>query len=183
MRGTETVAPFSSRRVTTYLPRKPAPPVTSTFLPDQKSAMLPPVVQDVLEGLLEGDEGLPPGFGLELGVVAVEDLDIAGAHARRVLLRRHFDITHLEERIEDILNWVRRIGTDVVDLARPAFLHRQKVATHRVPDVREVALGGEVADEDDGLLAAILDVDNLLGEVGGDEDMTSSGPSVVEGPR
>src|SRR6185295_15448890 len=113
---------------------------------------LPPVVEELNEGALEGNRHLPPRGLLDLGGVALEDHHVGGPEALRV----NFDGDPLhrgraDQKLEHLLDRPGAARTKIVDLARLAALEEQPVTPDHVANVGEVTPRLEIPHPHHGL--------------------------------
>src|SRR5438093_1541059 len=102
--------------------------------------LLPPVVQQILEGLLQFDLRLPPRRLTEALRVEREVRCRAGPHARRVDFRAYLDARELDERREDLADRHRMTGADIEDVrAGTVDVGGALVCLGHVAHVEEVA--------------------------------------------
>src|SRR5262249_36536744 len=80
-----TPAPSRSANSARWLPAKPAMPGIRTFTAGAALHALAPVLEEVLEGHLERDGGLPAGDAPKLRVVADEECHVGGSHPVGIL--------------------------------------------------------------------------------------------------
>src|SRR6266542_4002174 len=119
-----------------------------------------------------------------LAPVAQEVHDVGRAQPGRVDLDRDaLDRGLLEEEIQHLLDGPRAARAEIVHFAWLSLLQQQPVAADDVAHVGIVAPRLEIAHVDDGLPEAGLDLGDLLGEVGGHEDIAAPRPLVVEAAR
>src|SRR5687768_5273145 len=127
---------------------------------------LPPVIEEVAQGLLDGDARGPAGVVREAARIAEQERQIVRPQARRVGpdLDGRFRLPH--QRLEQIADAEGFTAADVIGAAGLPFLHQQPVSAHGVADVGDVAPRVEVADFQHGLTKAGLRFDNLPREAG-----------------
>jgi hypothetical protein len=131
----------------------------------------------------KGDRRLPARALKELRVVAEQNGHVTGPETRRILPHVDLHLRHRQQEVQDLTDRPRAAGADVVHLSRLAFLEREKVGPNHVAHIREVSFGLEVAYVRDRRLALLLDVSDLLGEIGGHEHRTAPPSLVVEPTR
>jgi len=141
-----------------------------------------PVIEQIFEGLFEGDGGFPIRGEADLFGAAVEHGNVGGAEAGGILADLDFPGDGLgEEEVEDFLDGPGATGAEVVDLAGFTALQEEPIAADNITDVGVVAAGFKIADLEDGFASAEFDFGDLAGKVGGDENFTTAGAFVVEG--
>src|SRR2546422_1522673 len=143
----------------------------------------PPVFQEVSERLLEGDLRLPACDLLELARVPEQDGDIGRTHAGGILLDFHLGPRHAQEKIEHLADRPRAPGAYVVDVPRLAFLEREPVRAHDVAHIGEIPARVEISDANHGRAETLLDIRDLLREIGAHEDRAAPRALVVESTR
>src|SRR6267142_4782386 len=146
----------------------------------RKGLAVPPVLQEVAKGLLEGDRRLPTGHLLELAGVPEQYGDVRRAHAGGVRLDLHLGLRHTEKKIEHLADRPRASGTDVVYLPRLALLEGEPVRAHDVAHVGEIPARVEIADANHGRAEPLLDIGDLLREIRANEDRAAPWALVVE---
>src|SRR5215472_344027 len=145
---------------------------------------LPPVVEELDEGALEGNRRLPAEGPLDLRRIALEDHHVGRAEAGGI--DPDGDPLHrglLQKEVQHLLDRPRPPRAKVVHLAGLAPLEEEPVPADDVAHVGEVAAGLEVADVDGGFAQSGLDLRYLLGEVGGDEHVAPPRTLVAERAR
>src|SRR5580765_6884363 len=119
---------------------------------------LPPVVEELAEGALEGNRHLPPRGLLDLRRVALEDHHVRGSEALRIDVDG--DALHrggADEELEHLLDRPGAARAEIVDLTGLAALEEQPVAPDHVADIREVATRLEIPHPHHGLAPPRLD--------------------------
>src|SRR5579864_4256648 len=111
----------------------------------QDANAVAPVLQQVGHGLLEGDRRFPTRGSFELIDVGPQQADVAGSHARRILLHRDPRRGVAEQDVQHVADSHAAATADVVDLTGCAALGRQPVGAHHVTCVGPVPLGIEIA--------------------------------------
>ena len=126
---------------------------------------LPPVVEQVGERLLDRDRGVPSGFGADARRVAEHDRDCRSGAAAPDRSRRGCGPATARAASRAGRRRDRR-GRGRCCRAAPAarLSDQQPIGAHGVADVGDVAARVEVADVQDRLAAAGLDLRDLLRE-------------------
>src|SRR5687767_7140735 len=107
---------------------------------------LTPVLEQILQGVVDPDPRRPAGVGLEPPRIAEHDRVVARAQARRIGGHGDGDPSQAYEGVEQIADAKRLATTDVVRLPGASTFDEQPVGANRVAYVRDVAPGIEVSD-------------------------------------
>lgn len=152
-----------------------------SFLQCLLACTLAPVVQQILQRSFQRDLRLPAGLPQEFGVVAQQYLDIRRPHPAWIRHDVDIDVAEGEQQVQHFANRNAGAGGDVVAFAGIAFFQSKPIGPYNIPHIGKVPLRGQVADMDAERSESLLDLGNLLGEVGCHELLAPARARMIEG--